>query len=456
MARGLILGLGGVILLGALGTGGWFWRARQERREVLAALGRYERALKRQDLEALRGSLASARAKDLADPGAAAGLAMAAALRPASYGIAKVEVGWRAATLELHGNDMKGTVDLVKEGGAWRIAKESWKADLGGPTLPPAKIPRRVQTLLDRMAGPDPVEGAKAWAALGGAYTNPDYFFEDVRGAFDDPRPIAFKVEWISNVYGGQRYSGWTGKQEPIGPDPGEVRTVGDALRRDMWRMEGAGLGENPKPFGPWWAAYRKARGLGPEPGGAGLAGAAPDSAPAGEPQVTMTLTMGGETPAAAPTAPETPLTGDLSADYKDPKIPAKGEAWGTLDDRPVRFLLATGFWSDTRFDDPRRGTLDFRAPGATKGSNSRRVQLTFDATRTGDHDLGNGEATLKLIEDGGQVFPPRAGGVLRVNTAYGDGKLDGEVPEILLHSAGIQKRLVLRFTVDGSLRKAR
>lgn len=450
MARGWILGVGGLVLAAGLGFGGWTWRQKQERRAVLAALGRYERALRTQDLSGLRAVLAASRARELDQPGAEAGLAMAAALRPSTSAVAEAEIGWSAARVQLQGGELKGTVDLVKEGGAWKVSTESWTASLGGPTLPPPRVPRKVQALLDRMAGPDPRDGGQAWQELGGAYTNPDLFFEDVRGAFDDTRSIAFRVEYVTSQAGGQTYNGWTTKLEPIGSGDTEVRTVGDALRRDMWRMEGAGLGVNPKPFPGWWAAYRKARGLGEEPG----AGADPGGLPlaVGEPKVTVTVRMGD----APSPARDSPLTGDLSADSRDPKIPAKGEAWGTLDDRPVKFLLATGSWSDTRFENPRKGILDFRVPGSRKGDNPRRLQLAFDATRAGDHDLGNGEATLKFIEDGGQVFPPRAGGVLRLTSAYGDGKLDGEIPELEIHSAGISHRLILRFTVEGSLTRAK
>ncbi len=446
MARGWILGVGGLVLLAGLGFGGWTWRQKQERRAVLRTLGAYERALKKGDLAALRSVLDEAKGQELAGPGADAKVALLAGLRPADGAVAGVELGWSRASVSLQAKEAKGVVEFVRQGGAWRVAKESWKVDLGGPSLPPARTPRKVQALLDRMAGPDPRDGGTAWAELGAAYTNPDLFFEDVRGAFDDRRPIAFRVEWVSNVYGGQRYSGYSTKNEPIGSGPSEAHSVGEVLRMDMYRMEGAGLGENPKPFAPWWAAYRKARGLGAGPG----PDAAPGSAPGGlgEPQATVTMTLGD----AATKTKDSPLTGDLSADYKDPKIPGRGEAWGTLDDRPVKFLLATGFGSETRFDHPKRGVLDFRVPGSKKGDNPRRLQLVFDATRAGDHDLGNGEATLKFIEDGGQVFPPRTGGVLRLNTAYGDGKLDGEIPEIQIHSAGITHRLQLRFTVEGSL----
>jgi hypothetical protein len=439
MAKGWILGLAGAVALAALGAAGWVWRGRQERRAVLAAFGRYERALKQQDLEALRGSMVKAKRGELAGPEAAAQLALAAALRPADYGLSTVTVGWREARLNLSAGEMKGVAELVKEDGAWRLVKESWSLSIAGaPDLPPASLPRKVKALLDRMAGPDAQDGGQAWMELGGGYTNPDTFFEDVRGAFDDPRPIAFRVEWTSTESGGQRYSGYTTKLEPIASGPSEARTIGEVLRMDMYRMEGAGLGASPKPFKPWWEAYRKARGLGPEPATA-----------ADPPQGTVTLSLGDGTPAPAQA---TPLTGELAPEFRDPRIPAKGEAWGTLDDKPVRFLLATGFWSDTRFDDPRKGILDFRVPGATRTGNSRRIRLVLDATRTGAHDLGNGEAKVEFIEDGGQVFPPRAGGVLRLASAYGDDKLEGEIPELLIHSAGISHRLVLRFVVEGRL----
>lgn len=128
---------------------------------------------------------------------------------------------------------------------------------------PRPKVP--VAALLDRMAGADSSDGSRAWLELASAYTNPDFFFEDVKGSFDDPRPIAFHVAYVSNVGPDKvRRSGYVPQAGAPGAES-EAHTVGEALRLDMWRMEGAGLGDNPKPFGPWWAKYRKARGLGEE-----------------------------------------------------------------------------------------------------------------------------------------------------------------------------------------------
>jgi len=54
VAEGWILGLAGIVVLVRLGAAGWVWRERQEPRAVLAAFGRNERAVKQQDLGALR------------------------------------------------------------------------------------------------------------------------------------------------------------------------------------------------------------------------------------------------------------------------------------------------------------------------------------------------------------------------------------------------------------------
>jgi len=156
-------------------------------------------------------------------------------------------------------------------------------------------------------------------------------------------------------------------------------------------------------------------------------------------------------------------------------KPAAAGEAFLTRDGVQETYILKTGFFSDTRFKDPKTATVMFQIP-AEEHSNARRIEITLDATRAGKHyadgktindsmfrgsPLNIGEATsngitasLKYVADGGQIFPPRDSCTITITSPYSgtpDGVFAGEVSHCVVHSAGIDHTLSsVKFRMTG------
>jgi|GEM_PF-2329824 len=140
----------------------------------------------------------------------------------------------------------------------------------------------------------------------------------------------------------------------------------------------------------------------------------------------------------------------------------AEGEAVIVKDGIKETYVLKTGFFSETRFKDPRRAEIQFQFPGE-EFSNARRIEMTLDATRTGRHyadgkaindsmfhdkELNIGEKTPKgrtaifrFVADGGQIFPPKSSCTINITSSYTgtpNGVFAGEVSDCTVHSAGI------------------
>jgi hypothetical protein len=148
----------------------------------------------------------------------------------------------------------------------------------------------------------------------------------------------------------------------------------------------------------------------------------------------------------------------------KNPDV--TGHAIVVRDGTQETFILKTGFLSDTRFDDPKKASLEFQITGG-ENQNGRRIELTLDATRAGTHfvdgkrveetwmgssplpigeDTPNGTmAKLVYIADGGQVFFPKESCTIVIASPYTgrpDGSFAGEVKDCTVHSAGIDHHL--------------
>ena len=91
----------------------------------------YRDALQERDLDRLRDLLAEDQAEDLESPEAAMALEMLAAMAPAASTVTGIEVSGGKAEIRvegsLEGQAMAGTIDLVNEGGAWKVLHESWE-----------------------------------------------------------------------------------------------------------------------------------------------------------------------------------------------------------------------------------------------------------------------------------------------------------------------------------------
>lgn len=417
-----------VIFMLLLGGFGAFkaWEG-QRLAAVHATLDRYHRAIQEGDESGLRTSLTAGAWAEFDRGGGMAMLPMIKGLSPRDSRVDRVEfTGSERATAHLVAGLGTGTATLLREAGLWRVEKVAWQMDLNagaaGAAAQAGPVPKETQALVDRMAGSDPVDAGRAWLELGGKYNVTPQFRRDLQQAFSDPRPIPFQVYYLENQVEGRLLRGYSTKLEPAVAGTNAARTVGEALRLDMWRMEGLGLTPGTPEPAAWWPAYAAKHGIPSTP-----------------------TTVAG-TPQPAP---------DSAFPFIDPKVPATGEAIISLDGRQETFKLGTSFWSDSRMKDPLDATLEFRFP--QNAGNPRRVRLKFNATRPGTQVVDGTTVDLVYIADGGQMFPPQGPCEIRVHSTYTGGDsslLRGEVPQVRIHSAGIDHTLSLTFEVRGSFLK--
>lgn len=139
MARKLPLSL--LILLGLACSHG------PKDEDAVQALYRdYRAALKAGTVERIKTFLTAERQKEVAGPDVAVKVQLISRLMPAEVRVLRTTVTGAQAVLEVEGETggqkMTGTVRLTKEGGAWKVDKESWsmRIDLTGMAggLPPA------------------------------------------------------------------------------------------------------------------------------------------------------------------------------------------------------------------------------------------------------------------------------------------------------------------------------
>jgi hypothetical protein len=189
-------------------------------------------------------------------------------------------------------------------------------------------------------------------------------------------------------------------------------------------------------------------------------------------------ITLSPESPGKMPkdmVLPQPPKRPEPLAKPGEKKPAAEGEALLTRDGLQETYLLKTGFFSDTRFKDPKKATVMFQIP-AEEHSNARRIEMTLDATRAGKHyadgraindsmfrgsplnigeETSNGiTASLKYVADGGQIFPPRDSCTITITSPYPGtpgGVFAGEVSHCVVHSAGINHTLSsVKFRMTG------
>lgn len=432
MARPRPLTLALMLLL-ALAGGLGIWKVWESQRvgAVRATLERYQRAIQKGDESGLRVALTEKAWAEFQQGGGVTLLPMIKGLSPTDGRLDRVEFSeGDRATAHLVAGLGTGTASLVREGGLWRVEKMAWQMSLDAPSTEPntssdgTPIPRDVQILLDRMAGLDFADAGRAWLELGGKYHVTPQFRRDLHRAFHDPRPIAFQIYYLENQSEGRLLRGYSTKLEPAVAETNAAQTVGEALRLDMWRMEGLGLKEGTLEPSAWWPAYA----------------------------AKHRIASGTQTAAASSNAnPDS----QSAFPFLDPKIPASGEAVVTLDGRSETFQLGTSFWTDSRLKDPANATLEFRVPQA--GGNPRRVRLRFNTTRSGSQTVDGTAVDLVYIADGGQMFPPQGPCEIQVRGTYTGGDsslLRGAVPQVRIHSAGIDHTLALTFEVRGSFLK--
>jgi hypothetical protein len=95
------------------------------------AYRKYLEALRKEDLPALKKLLSAEMAKNLEGPDAKEGVKLIKMMMASDIRVLKVTSSGGAATLEVTGKQdgklSAGTVEMVLEGGRWKVGKESWK-----------------------------------------------------------------------------------------------------------------------------------------------------------------------------------------------------------------------------------------------------------------------------------------------------------------------------------------
>lgn len=430
---------------------------------VRQAYQSYREAMVRSNLSSLKTLVARDRLRELEAPNAAELLQMASALYPEGTQVASVRLSGGEATLQLtgrmQGGTAKGSVQLVKEEGAWKVSQEDWQIEISigaeaapavaqAPQLPSNAVrPADYATLLGKWQGGG--GGATDWTlTFGQGYT--------VTGEHTS----------------GARYSG----QAAIFWDLG---ATSDGIRVPPgWGVLDVQIAEASEPrhvgqvsLGTFSKHGDMLKFCGSEPG-AHVRTASFETPPAGVRCLTLARVgdvEAGPAPQAAAAAPAPRVVARQESDG------ASGQAEVVLDGVPQTYPLFGGFVSDTRFADPRQATIQFKPGEWSNGSAG--LRLTLDATATGRHyadgkaihdmmfnggnvqvgqDNGRGRAAvLKWIADGGQVFPPKDGCVIEITSPYTgqpNSVFEGSISGCTVHSAGIDRQLAsVKFAMYGA-----
>lgn len=92
-------------------------------------------ALRARDLEALRATVSERLASQLDHPGFEARLEVMSGLVPEDPVVTDLTEDGERSTLDVETDRQEGRFELVREGGAWKVAGQSWRArDPGLPS----------------------------------------------------------------------------------------------------------------------------------------------------------------------------------------------------------------------------------------------------------------------------------------------------------------------------------
>jgi hypothetical protein len=432
---------------------------------VRQAYQSYREAMVSSNLAKLKTLVARDKARELEAPNAGELLQLASALYPEGTQVASVQLSGGEATLQLtgrmQGGTAKGSVQLVKEDGAWKVSKEDWQIEISigadtapavpqEPQLPSNAVrPADYATLLGRWQSGE--GGANDWTlTFGHGYTVTG---QHASGAYYRGQAAIFWDLGASSD-GIRVPPGW-GVLDVQVAEASEPRHVGQ-VSLGTFSKQGDML-----------------RFCGSEPG-AHVRTPSFEAPPSGVRCLTLARVGDVEVasvPAAQAAAPAPAAPVALRQDSDG----ASGQAEVVLDGVPQTYPLFGGFVSDTRFADPRRATIQFK-PGGW-GNGSAGLRLTLDATVTGRHyadgkaihdmmfnggnvqvgqENGQGRAAvLKWIAEGGQVFPPKEGCVIEITSPYTgqpDSVFEGSISGCTVHSAGIDRQLAsVKFAMYGA-----
>jgi len=422
------------------------------------------------DIEALRPLVSTPRVRELEGADAAETLERVRALYPPTTTVTGVTVRGDAATLTVTAasseGTMRGTVELRRERGRWKVDHESWAVhvDLTTRSAPPpppdATRPYEYHRIVGTWRGREVGGAAGDWeVSLGAGY------------------------EVSATGPGGHVYRGMATVDDTLGLERESMRVLPGGAPFDLRITESSVGGHAGKmSLGSYKLMGDTLQLCGSEPG---LMKRTSEFASTGGIRCLELRRASGpvaaDTPAAPAPAPPSPAAssdrppaGAPRGSRQDPGV--SGEAVVVKDGASERYPLVTGFFSGTRFAQPRRATIQFQAP-APELSNARRIELTLDATRTGAHHVDGkmlidnilssdkiriGEpaasgpiAAFAWVADGGQHFFPKTSCTITVTSAYTGSPASvfaGEVRDCTVHSAGIDQQIAsARFTMRGA-----
>jgi hypothetical protein len=242
--------------------------------EVRKAFAEYDAAVKAGDLDGLKARVAGEKAAELEAPEAPQLLELAAQMRPAKARVVACKITGDRAELDLagksQGQSLKGTASMVREGGAWRLAQESWSLSikLGSEAreavvAPPMEsMTADVRNRVAALASEDPAAGSAAFSELGTRYQSAASYLKDLRPAFWDERPVHFIIVEESFKGGGKSFRYHSSKLPTPGAAALRADSVGEALRYHLWRLEDASNSGSKGSFEEWWAGYAPSKHL--------------------------------------------------------------------------------------------------------------------------------------------------------------------------------------------------
>jgi len=446
------------LVLAVLGGGAYFGfraSAGSEEAEVRRVYAAFHQAILDGDAAQLKSLTTADKLAELNADDAEEKLELASELYPEKATVQKVVISGEKAVLTANAQMMEetatGRIDLIKESSGWKVSNAEWTMNFSAeseaeaePRKPPRNVPRPADfpQLIGTWKGEE-VGGGAQWTLT---FTR-DYRLE-ARSPSGESYGGEAMIRWDLGIENNRIHmpAGWAPMDIEIDEAShdeaiGKVAMSAFSLHSPELKLCGGppGYGKRVKSFESPGSPFRC---------------------------MVLTKTADGEPLEQGP-AEESPSEAPAPSDIDEEGI-GPGEATLLLDGVAQRYRLRTGFFSDTKLEDPKNATLHFEHP-APKHSNARRIILMLDATHTGRHyadgqaihdsmfndkpvKIGDTEggalaAILKWQADGGQVYPPKIGTrceirVVSPYTGATDSEFIAEIEQCPIHSAGIDKKL--------------
>jgi hypothetical protein len=411
--------------------------------DVENAYKEYREALKSGDIESLKKHISQERAHELEGDNAATILELAKAFSPPHVNVTGTYVKGNTATLTASavdkGSTMHGIVHLLKENGTWKVYEEKWEVKLGmtgtesqapvsrEETLPPNVVrPSNFNELIGTWKGQDIGDGSDWVFTFSQGYNVNAEGPQGSGGSVKVPPGAGVLDVDISESSSGEHvgktslgaFAIYGSTMKLCGGEPGKTQRPTTFEDTNKFRcFELTRISQEHKAL---------------------------------EMQPDDTVHEREHIPAQPSYAHEKKDSG------------ATGEAIIVKDGVKETYSLKTGFFSETRFDDPKRAQIEFQVP-SDEFSNARRIEMILDATQSGTHyadgkainesmfnrkELNIGEQTpngrtaiFRFLADGGQIFPPKDSCVINITSSYSgtpNGVFAGEISDCTVHSAGI------------------